>query len=115
MLKFPKLISSTLRGFAAFARSLLNKSAPSASGTPLISEKLWKEAAGDNLAKVGLSLPSPYVLKTVVPTVSNDVKVWSEPADEESKLGEGWSLLQMTYARAKVSLCFLCYLDNRKK
>ncbi|GAA5870948.1 hypothetical protein JCM16303_001641 [Sporobolomyces ruberrimus] len=95
----------SLRTYARVLRCLLNKTAPSPGGEPLISEKLWEEATTDDYKRRGISIKQDPFQKTTDPAISNAVEKWSvvEEGQDESL---GWNMFQQVVHRSPNAVGF---------
>ena len=94
---------SSIRTFTQALRCLLNKSAPSPGGKPLISEKLFNEAIGDGFKRRGISINQNPFMKSTDNNLSTDIDWWSKPCEGQDET-LGWNMLQQCYHRAEVCL-----------
>lgn len=93
---------SSIRTFTQALRCLLNKSAPSPGGKPLISEKLFEEAIGDDFKRRGISIKQNPFMVSTDNNLSTDIDWWSKPCEGQDET-LGWNMLQQSYHRAEVS------------
>lgn len=91
----------SLRTYARVLRCLLNKTAPSPGGEPLISEKLWEEATTDDYKRRGISIKQDPFQKTTDPAISNAVEKWSVVAEGQDE-SLGWNMFQQVVHRSPV-------------
>lgn len=91
---------STIPSFAIFLRSMLNHSAATPGGPPILSRKLWDEASTDGLQRVELELPVP-VIKSSDPQMTCDLERETTPKGDP--VPEGWTLLQAALTNTAVS------------
>lgn len=94
----------SIGAFVKILQSTLSSGGPSdkATGKPLLSSEMWKEAKLDSLAKKGLSIKQPGFVKATAP-VAFDVETYLNYVEGgKSDNTVGWSVLQSTVARADV-------------
>ncbi|GAA5827756.1 hypothetical protein JCM5353_002296 [Sporobolomyces roseus] len=96
---------SSIRTFTQALRCLLNKSAPSPGGKPLISEKLFEEAIGDDFERRGISIKQNPFMVSTDNNLSTDIDWWSKPCEGQDET-LGWNMLQQSYHRAETPVGF---------
>lgn len=97
-----------LSEFAIFARALLNETAPSVSGIPLLSPAMWKIAVADQMGPMKIPANKPFAV-TSNPQLMCSIDTWSATADKSSEGVAGWNLLQTVAALEAVSFCLILF------
>lgn len=92
----------TLPAYAQVLQSILHASAPSGGGKPLLTPKMFEQAARDDLTPRGIEIPQRPFLASFNKAMANDVEQWMKPKDETSTEGLGWSLLQASVFKEEV-------------
>ena len=89
-------VYATLASFTAYLQTFLDPQKAS----KLLPIEVWTEAAQDDLAKRGLSLPDPFY-ETCTPSIAHSWGTYSRAKDGKA-MQVGWSLLNMAIDRVEV-------------
>ncbi|GAA5984298.1 hypothetical protein JCM5350_001004 [Sporobolomyces pararoseus] len=95
---------TSLRTYAQAFRALLNKTAPSPGGKPLISEELFEEATTDDYKRRGVSITQDPFMITTDPTLSHEVTKFSDVDGGDQTIG--WTMFQAAIHRSNNAVGF---------